>query len=209
MAYDLGGPVRVAVIYYSATGTVYELAKAAAVAAEKAGAEVRLRKVREIAPDEVVAANRMWLEHVEATRHIGEATLEDLDWADALLMGAPTRYGAPAAQFKQFIDATGPLWGRGRLINKIASSFTSTATAHGGQESTILALNNTFYHWGAIIVPPGYADPVQFRNGNPYGTSHTSQNGEIPPGEVQLAAMEFQARRVVEVAQAFKRGRAG
>ncbi|ACY95749.1 MULTISPECIES: NAD(P)H:quinone oxidoreductase type IV [Thermomonospora] len=207
MSYDLSGPVRLAVIYYSATGTVYELAKAAGLAAEKAGAEVRLRKVREMAPPDVIAANRMWSEHVQATRHIAEATLDDLDWADAIMLGAPTRYGMPAAQLKQFIDSTGPLWGGGRLINKIASSFTAAATEHGGQEATILALNNTFYHWGAIIVPPGYADPVQFRSGNPYGTSHTSQNGEIPPGETQLAAIEFQARRVVEVAQAFKRGR--
>ncbi|REE97454.1 NAD(P)H:quinone oxidoreductase type IV [Thermomonospora umbrina] len=205
MAY--GGPVRMAVIYYSATGTVYELAKAAAVAAEKAGAEVRLRKVGEMAPAEVIAANQGWSRHVNATRHVAEATLEDLDWADALLLGAPTRYGMPAAQLKQFIDTTGPLWGDGRLINKCASSFTASATAHGGQESTLLAMNNTFYHWGAIIVPPGYADPVQFRTGNPYGASHTSHNGEVPPGDAQLAAVEFQARRVVEVAQAFKRGR--
>ncbi|HEX2317302.1 MAG TPA: NAD(P)H:quinone oxidoreductase type IV [Thermomonospora sp.] len=207
MAYDLGGPVRMAVIYYSATGTVYELAKAAAAAAEKAGAEVRLRKVREMATPDVIGANPAWSRHVEETRHVPEAGLEDLDWADALMMGAPTRYGMPAAQLKQFIDTTGPLWGRGRLVNKVASSFTATATAHGGQESTLLALNNTFYHWGAIIVPPGYADPVQFRTGNPYGTSHTSRNGEIPPGDDQLAAVEFQSRRVVEIAQTFRRGR--
>jgi NAD(P)H dehydrogenase (quinone) len=84
---------------------------------------------------------------------------------------------------------------------------TATATPHGGQESTILAMNNTFYHWGSIIVPPGYADPIQFQAGNPYGTSHTSQNGTVPPGEVQLAAMEFQAKRVVEIAATFLRGR--
>src|SRR5690606_27234939 len=91
MSYDLSGPVRLAVIYYSATGTVYELAKAAGLAAEKAGAEVRLRKVREMAPPDVIAANRMWSEHVQATRHIAEATLDDLDWADAIMLGAPTR----------------------------------------------------------------------------------------------------------------------
>lgn len=204
MPFDI--PVRVAVIYYSATGTVFELAKAAATAAEKVGAEVRLRKVRELAPAEAIASNQGWSDHVNTTQHIVEATLDDLDWADALLMGAPTRYGMPAAQLKQFIDSTGQLWGQGRLINKIVSSFTASATGHGGQESTILALNNTFYHWGSIIVPPGYADPVQFEAGNPYGTSHTSRNGEIPPGDVQLAAMEFQTRRVVEVAQIFKRG---
>jgi NAD(P)H dehydrogenase (quinone) len=89
----------------------------------------------------------------------------------------------------------------GRLVDKVCSSFTATATAHGGQESTILAINNTFYHWGGIIVPPGYADPIQFQAGNPYGTSHVSQNGEIPPGQVELAAMDFQTRRVVDIAQ--------
>ncbi|GAA4207149.1 NAD(P)H:quinone oxidoreductase [Streptosporangium oxazolinicum] len=199
--------VNAAVIYYSATGTVFALAKAAAVAAEKAGAEVRLRKVRELAPAEAVAANEGWAAHAAATQYVVEASLADLRWADALLFGTPTRYGNPTAQMRQFIDTTGGLWAQGLLANKIVSSFTASSTAHGGQESTILAMNNTFYHWGAIIVPPGYVDPVQFRSGNPYGTSHTSHNGTIPPGDLQLEAMGFQARRVVEVAAAFLRGR--
>jgi NAD(P)H dehydrogenase (quinone) len=199
--------VNVAVIYYSATGTVFALAKAAASAAEKAGAQVRLRKVRELAPAEAIASNEGWAAHAAATQHIVEASKEDLTWADAFLFGTPTRYGTPTAQMKQFIDTTGSLWAQGLLINKIASSFTATGTPHGGQESTILAMNNIFYHWGSIIVPPGYADPIQFQAGNPYGTSHTSQNGTIPPGEVQLAAMEFQAKRVVEIATTFLRGR--
>ena len=75
------------------------------------------------------------------------------------------------------------LWGAGKLINKAATSFTSAATAHGGQETTITALNNTFSHWGCVIVPPGYADPIQFQAGNPYGASHTSNNGDTPPGQ--------------------------
>ncbi|MEU5881146.1 NAD(P)H:quinone oxidoreductase [Spirillospora sp. NPDC047279] len=204
MAFDT--PLKVSVIYYSATGTIFRLAKAAATAAEKAGAEVRLRKVKELAPEEAIASNQGWSDNAAATQHVVEATLDDLDWADAFLLGAPTRYGMPAAQLKQFLDTTGPLWGEGRLVNKVASSFTASATPHGGQESTILALNNTFYHWGSIIVPPGYADPIQFQMGNPYGTSHVSANGEIPPGDVELAAMEFQATRLVEVASAFKRG---
>jgi NAD(P)H dehydrogenase (quinone) len=199
--------VNVAVIYYSATGTTFELAKAAATAAEKAGAEVRLRKVRELAPEEAIATNQGWVEHVKATQHVQEASHDDLEWADVIILGAPTRFGLPAAQMKQFIDTTGPLWGQGRLVNKIATSFTATSTRHGGQESTILALNNTFYHWGAIIVPPGYADPIQFQTGNPYGSSHTSNNGQDMPGEVELAGMEFQARRAVEVAESYLRGR--
>jgi NAD(P)H dehydrogenase (quinone) len=200
--------VNVAVIYYSATGTVFQLAKAAVTAAEKAGADVRLRKVAELAPEEAIATNQGWSDHVTTTQHIVTATLSDLEWADVLLLGTPTRYGLPAAQMKQFIDITGPLWAQGLLVNKVCSSFTATATPHGGQETTILAMNNAFYHWGCVIVPPGYADPIQFQAGNPYGTSHISQNGEVPPGEIQLAAMEFQTRRTIEVAQALIRGRA-
>lgn len=199
--------VNVAVIYYSATGTVFALAKAAATAAEEAGAEVRLRKVPELAPAEAIAGNAGWTAHAEVTQHIPEAALADLDWADVILLGAPTRYGLPASQLKQFIDTTGPLWAAGRLVGKVGSSFTATGTRHGGQESTILAMNNTFYHWGCIIVPPGYADPIQFQAGNPYGASHVSDNGETMPGALELDAVAFQARHAVETAQALAIGR--
>ena len=202
----MSGIVNAAVIYYSATGNVYRMAEAAAQAAEKAGAQVRLRKVRELAPDEAIASNEGWAAHVRETQDVPEATLDDLEWADVLLFGTPTRYGLPTAQLKQFIDTSGPLWAQGRLVDKVASAFTSTATAHGGQESTILALCNTFYHWGAIIVAPGYADPIQFQAGNPYGASHVSDNGATPPGDVVLGSVEFQARRAVEIAAALKRG---
>jgi NAD(P)H dehydrogenase (quinone) len=198
--------LRTAVIYYSATGSVYAMAQAAAKAAEHAGSEVRLRKVRELAPEEAVASNEGWASHARQTQDVPEATLDDLEWADLLVFGAPTRFGLPAAQLKQFLDTTGPLWGEGKLVNKVATSFTSAATAHGGQETTITALNNTFYHWGCLIVPPGYADPIQFQAGNPYGTSHVSNNGTVPPGEVELDAVSFQARRAVEVARALKAG---
>lgn len=198
--------VRTAVIYYSATGSVYAMAEAAAKAAEHAGSEVRLRKVRELAPEEAIASNEGWSTHARQTQDVPEATLDDLEWADLLVMGAPTRFGIPAAQLKQFIDTTGPLWAEGKLVNKVATSFTSTATAHGGQETTITALNNTFYHWGCVIVPPGYADPVQFQAGNPYGTSHTSNNGQVPPGQTEFDAMSFQTRRAVEITTALKAG---
>jgi NAD(P)H dehydrogenase (quinone) len=198
--------VRTAVIYYSATGSVYAMAQAAAKAAEHAGSEVRLCKVRELAPAEAIASNEGWATHARQTQDVPEATLDDLEWADVLILGAPTRFGIPAAQLKQFIDLTGPLWAEGKLVNKVATSFTSTATAHGGQETTIIALNNTFYHWGCIIVPPGYADPIQFQAGNPYGASHTSDNGRVPPGQVELDSMSFQARRAVEIATALKVG---
>ncbi|MFI9405450.1 NAD(P)H:quinone oxidoreductase [Nocardia sp. NPDC052316] len=198
--------VKVAIIYYSATGSVYRLAAAAAAAAEKSGAEVRLRKVRELAPAQAIAANPLWSANHAATEQVQEAEIADLDWAEVILFGSPTRFGLPAAQWKQFVDTAGGLWKQGGLVNKVTSAFTSTGTAHGGQESTILAMNNTFYHWGSIIVPPGYADPVQFRSGNPYGTSHVSDNGQIPPGETELAAIEFQTVRAIAIAAALQRG---
>ncbi|MEU6615579.1 NAD(P)H:quinone oxidoreductase [Streptomyces sp. JL1001] len=199
---------NVAVIYYSSTGNVHRLAEAAAVAAEKAGADVRLRKVVELAPESAIAQNEGWAAHAAATRDIAEATLADVEWADALLFGTPTRFGLPAAQLKQFLDTTGGLWFQGKLVNKVVSSFTSTSTTHGGQESTILALNNTFYHWGAIIVPPGFADPVQFEqvNGNPYGASSVSGNESDNVHPDNLASIEFQARRTTDIASALHRG---
>jgi NAD(P)H dehydrogenase (quinone) len=198
--------VNVAVIYYSSTGNVYELAQAAAKAAEHAGGRVRVRKVRELAPDEAIASNQGWAEHARRTQDIPEATLADLEWADVLLFGAPTRYGCPAAQMRQFMDTTGPLWAQGKLADKVVAAFTSTATQHGGQETTLMAFYTTFCHWGCIIVPPGYLDPIQFQVGNPYGASHVSANGEHPVGDAERECVAFSAERVVETAARLKQG---
>jgi NAD(P)H dehydrogenase (quinone) len=199
-------PVNVAIIYYSATGTVHTLAQAVAEGAEKAGARVRLRRVAELAPPEAISANPAWAQHLQETADVAEVGHEDLDWADAVLFGTPTRFGNPASQLQAFIDTTGPLWFQGKLADKVYSAFTASNTAHGGQESTLLALGNTFYHWGGIIVPPGYTDPVQFQSGNPYGTSHVVGDG--PPSEVALQAARHQARRVVDTTASLKAGRA-
>jgi NAD(P)H dehydrogenase (quinone) len=195
--------VNVAVIYYSSTGTTYQLARAVVAGAESAGAKVRLRKVKELAPEKAIASNAGWSAHRKETEDVSEATLDDLEWADAIIFGSPTRFGLPAAQIKQFIDTAGPLWAQGALTNKIGSSFTSVATAHGGHETTITALNNTFYHWGAIIVAPGYADPIQFQAGTPYGASFISNNGQLDPDETALAAARFQGKRVAELTARF------
>lgn len=200
---------KTAIIYYSATGGTYKLAQAVAEGAREAGSEVRVLKVKELAPEEAIASNAGWGAHRAETQDIPEATLADLEWADVILLGSPTRYGLPAAQLKQFLDSTGPLWGQGKLVNKFTGSFTSAATQHGGQESTILAMNNTFYHWGSIIVPPAFADPIQFKVGNPYGVSFASNNGQTPPDEDTLASARFQGRRTVEVATRFLSGSAG
>ncbi|GII53248.1 NAD(P)H:quinone oxidoreductase type IV [Planotetraspora thailandica] len=198
--------VNVAIVYYSATGTVHALAQAATDGAEKAGAQVRLRKVAELASPEAINANPAWAQHLQDTADIAEAALDDLAWADVVLFGTPSRFGTPCSQLKQFIDTLGPLWAQGRLADKVYSAFTASNTAHGGQESTLLSLGNAFYHWGGIIVPPGYTDPIQFRSGNPYGTSHVTGDG--PPTAVALEAARHQARRAVNTAAALKACRA-
>ena len=199
-------PVNAAIVYYSATGTVHALAQAAAEGAEKAGANVRLRKVAELAPAEAISANPAWARHLRDTADVTEVSLDDLAWADVVLFGTPTRFGNPASQLRAFIDTTGPLWIQGLLAGKVYSAFTASNTAHGGQEATLLTLGNTFYHWGGIIVPPGYTDAVQFQSGNPYGASHVAGDG--PPSEVALEAVRYQARRAVSTATALKAGRA-
>ncbi|MBM7078308.1 NAD(P)H:quinone oxidoreductase [Micromonospora humida] len=205
----MDGQVKVAVIYYSATGITYQMAQAACEAAGEAGAEVRLRKVRELAPDEAIRSNAGWQAHRLETQDVMEAEIDDLAWADVVIFGSPTRYGMIAAQLKQFIDTTGPLWANGALADKVYSGFTSTATSHGGQEATLLSLFTVFYHWGGVVVTPGYTDPSQFVAGNPYGASHTSNNGEVAPDHVALAATALTAKRAVRIGTAVKRGLAG
>ncbi|PKV89132.1 NAD(P)H:quinone oxidoreductase [Streptomyces sp. TLI_146] len=189
---------KVAVVYYSATGNVHQLAKAVAEGAEKAGAEVRLRRVPELAPDAAIDANPAWREHVEATKDTVElATLDDLEWADAYAFGSPTRFGNIAAQLKQFIDTTGGLWQRGVMADKPVTGFTSAHNRHGGNESTTLALYNTFHHWGSIIVAPGYTDPVVYgAGGNPYGTAHF---GTDAVAEETLVAARYQGERLATI----------
>ncbi|MEU4040165.1 NAD(P)H:quinone oxidoreductase [Streptomyces collinus] len=193
--------VRVAVVYYSATGNVHRLAQAVAEGAAGRGAEVRLRRAQELAPDTAIDGNPAWRAHVDATKHeVAEATLDDLEWATAYAFGTPTRFGNVASQLKQFIDRTGGQWQAGVFHNKPATSFTSAMNRHGGQESTLLSLNNVFYHWGCIIVPPGYTDPLVYAaGGNPYGTSWPSGGGE-GPDEATLEAARYQGRHLADIA---------
>ncbi|MEH0403840.1 NAD(P)H:quinone oxidoreductase type IV [[Kitasatospora] papulosa] len=198
--------VNVAVIYYSSTGTVSTIAKAMAGDVESAGAYVRLRKAAELAPQAAIDSNPAWAEHARATADIPEVSPDDMVWADAVIFGTPTRYGNVTAQLKQFLDTLGGLWQAGQLADKVYSGFTASSTTHGGQESTLLALYNTIYHFGGILVPPGYTDPSKFVDGNPYGTSHVSGQGDIPVAEQTLTAARVQARRVVKFTRAVKAG---
>ncbi|MEZ4236315.1 MAG: NAD(P)H:quinone oxidoreductase type IV [Myxococcota bacterium] len=191
--------VKLTIVYYSTYGTNHAMAKVAAEAAQAAGAEVRLRKARETAPDDVVQAQEGWRAHAEATADVPVATPEDLVWADAYLFSAPTRYGGAASQVRAFIDTLGPVWQAGKLANKCASAMSSAMNPHGGQETTVHTLNYTFMHWGAILVPPGYTDPAVFAaGGTPYGTSVTAPGTGLT--EQDEAAIRHQARRLVEIA---------
>ncbi|GAA1344846.1 NAD(P)H:quinone oxidoreductase [Saccharothrix algeriensis] len=196
---------KLAVIYYSSTGTVHAMAQRLAEAGGRAGAEVRLRQVAELAPQEAIAANAAWSQHFDRTKDEPKATADDIVWADAVLLGSPTRYGNISSQLKQFIDTLGPQWSQGLLADKVYAGFTASMTAHGGQESTLLALYNTIHHFGGIVVAPGYTDPLKFADGNPYGVSHvTGGDNSAPLGEAQLAALDHMAERVVRIAGKLK-----
>jgi NAD(P)H dehydrogenase (quinone) len=162
--------------------------------------------VPELAPPAAIESNPAWKAHYEATRDVPEVQLADLEWADAIIFSVPTRFGNMAAQMRQFLDTTGGLWFRGKLVNKVVSAMTSAQNPHGGQEATILSLYTTMYHWGAIVVAPGYSDPSIFAGGgNPYGTSVTvDQEGKMV--EDVEAAVKYQAKRTVTVAQWLKQG---
>jgi NAD(P)H dehydrogenase (quinone) len=196
---------KIAVIYYSATGTVHELARSISAGAEAAGAKVRLRKVQELAPHQAIASNPAWAEHAAATSDVAVATPDDVLWADAVVFGSPTRFGNIASQLKQFIDTLGGLWAQGLLANKVYSGFTASSTAHGGQESTLLALYNSVHHFGGVLVAPGYTDPIKYVDGNPYGTSHVSGQGR-PVDETAHNAARYQGDRVATVTTALKIG---
>lgn len=158
--------VKLAVIYYSSTGTNYQLAQWAEKAGKDAGAgEVKILKVAETAPKEAIAENKDWKDHLEATKGVPEATLTDLEWADAIIFSAPTRYGNLPSQVAAFFDTTGGLWSKGKLVNKVVSGMTSAQNTHGGQETTLLSLYKTMYHWGAIVAAPGYSNEVLFAAG--------------------------------------------
>lgn len=199
--------VKLAVIYYSSTGTNYQLAKWAEEGAKELGAEVKVLKVQELAPDVAIDSNPAWRAHVEETKDIPIATSGDLDWADAIIFSAPTRFGNLPSQMKQFIDIQGGMWFQGKLTNKVVSAMSSAGNAHGGQEATVKALYTSMMHWGAIIVPPGYTDDSTYKaGGNPYGISVTvDQDGKMI--EDVKDAVKHQAKRTVEVASWIKKGK--
>lgn len=200
------GNVKLAIIFYSMGGTNYQLAKWAAEGGKEAGAEVKIFQVPELAPQSVIEQNPAWQATVDATKDVPEITMQDLEWADAIIFSTATRFGNMPSQLKQFLDTTGGLWAKGKLANKVVSAMTSASNPHGGQEAAILSLYTTMYHWGAIIAAPGYTDPVTFgAGGNPYGTSvSVDQDGNMI--EDVKDAVKYQAKRTVTVGKWVKNG---
>jgi NAD(P)H dehydrogenase (quinone) len=192
--------VRLAVIFYSTYGTNHQMSEIAAEAARAAGADVRLLRVRETVSDEIVEAQEAWKAQAEKMKHIPVAEPGDMEWANAYLFSAPTRFGVSAGQMRAFFDSLGPLWSKGALADKAVSGMTSAQNPHGGQEATLISLYTTMMHWGTIIVAPGYTDPIQFKaGGNPYGVTVTANDAPIP--EDVKEAIRHQARRLVDFAR--------
>ena len=189
---------KIAVIFYSTYGTNYQIAQAAADAAKEAGAEVRLLRVRETAPEEVVNGQEAWKDAAEKMAHLPIVTPEDMVWADGYFISAPTRFGQSASQLRAFIDTLGGVWSEGKLAGKAITATTSAQNPHGGQEATTLGLYTTAMHWGAIIVPPGYTDDVIYASGgNPYG--YSAKAGEFD--DAGKASVTHQAKLLVDVAK--------
>ena len=192
---------KLAVIYYSATGTIDAMARKVAEVAEAAGAEVRLRHVAELAPQEAIESQDAWKAHRDQVADEPEATPDDMVWADAVILGTPTRFGNVSSQLKQFIDTLGGEWQAGKLADKPYAAFTSSQTAHGGQEQTLMALYATIIHWGGLVVTPGYTDGLKFVDGNPYGASHvTGASNDAPLDDKVNDALEHLTQRVLRFA---------
>lgn len=186
---------KITVLFYTTYGTNHAVALEARDALEESGAEVRLRRIRETAPAEVVEGQEAWKAQLEKMADIPEASPDDMAWADGYFFAAPTRFGVVASQFRAFLDTLGPLWQSGELANKTITATTSAQNPNGGQETTFLSMYLTAMHWGAIIVAPGYGDPVKFEDGgNPYGFS----TGAGGLNNIGKRSIRFQAKRLAE-----------
>ncbi|GAA0471053.1 NAD(P)H:quinone oxidoreductase [Alkalibacillus silvisoli] len=190
---------KMAVFYYSSTGANHQMAKWAEEALSEAGAEVKLVKIPETAPEEAISQNPAWKEHYENSKDVTEAQVNDLEWADGFIFSIPTRFGNVPAQVKQFMDQAGGLWAEGKLVNKVVSAMTTAQNPHGGQEQTLMHLYTSMFHWGAVIASPGYTDDSVFASGgNPYGTSATA-DGEGKIQDDVENAVKHQAKRTFEI----------
>ena len=192
---------KVLVLYYSSWGHMEAMAQAAAKGAREAGADVTVKRVPELVPEDVAKAA-----HYKLDQDAPVADPLELADYDAIIFGVSTRFGMMAAQLKNFLDQTGPLWAKGALVDKVASVMSSTATQHGGAELALISTQAALQHHGMIIVPLSYAYQGQsgndtVRGGAPYGMTTTSNSdGSRMPSEQELEGAEFQGRRVATIA---------
>ncbi|WP_319407629.1 NAD(P)H:quinone oxidoreductase [uncultured Desulfosarcina sp.] len=202
--------MKVLIVYYSTYGHIHQMAEAIAEGVREVdGADAVLRRVPETLPQAVLEKMGA-VEAQKAFAQVPVCTVEELASADAVIFGTPTRFGNMCGQMRQFLDATGQLWAQGALVGKVGSVFTSSATQHGGQESTILSFHTTLLHHGFVIVGLPYAFQGQMRideitGGSPYGASTIAGgSGERMPSENELAGARFQGRHVATVAAKLK-----
>ncbi|NEU11534.1 NAD(P)H:quinone oxidoreductase [Methylobacterium sp. BTF04] len=192
---------KVLVLYYSSWGHVEQMAHAVAEGARETGAEVAVKRVPELVPDAVAQQF-----HYKTEQAAPFATVDELADYDAIIVGSPTRFGNMAAQMKQFIDQTGGLWAKGALVGKVGSAFTSTASQHGGQETTLTSIHTVLLHHGLVIVGLPYSFQGQggveaVKGGSPYGaTTISDSDGSRQPSAVELEGARFQGRHVAEIA---------
>ena len=192
---------KLAILYYSSTGHGTTMAAELEKAAQAAGAEVRVRHIAETRDPATFAENPAWTANYEATKDLPAATGDDIVWADGVIFGSPTRFGSVASPFQTFFDTLGGLWAQGKLADKAYAAFTSSQTAHGGQETTIVNLYTSLMHFGGVLVPPGYTDGLKFADGNPYGVGHvTGSDNQNDLDDATRAALGHLATRVVTIA---------
>src|ERR1700758_3243239 len=197
-------PATIQIVFYSMYGHVYRMAEAVAAGAHDAGAEVSLWQVPELVPDDVLERSGAAVARA-AFAHVPVAKPAQLAEADAIIFGTPTRFGNMAAQMRNFLDQTGGLWANGALVGKVGSAFTSTASQHGGHETTLVSFHTTLLHHGMIVVGLPYAERrlmnmAEITGGTPYGASTLAGiDGSRQPSENELAIARFQGRHVAEV----------
>ena len=192
---------KVLVLYYSSYGHIETMAQAVAEGARSGGAEVVIKRVPELVPEAVAKAS-----HFKVDQAAPVATVDELPDYDAIIFGVPTRFGNMAAQMKNFLDQTGGLWFAGKLVGKVGSVFASTATQHGGQESTILSTHTVLLHQGMVIVGLPYTWAGQMKldeitGGSPYGaTTIAGSDGSRQPSANELEGARFQGKHVAQIA---------
>jgi NAD(P)H dehydrogenase (quinone) len=201
---DTDAPVRVLIVFYSRDGSTEQLACAMAAGAEAAGAEVRICRTRELVDAETMALAKGWTESAERMGGLyPHPEIDDAEWAEAICLGSPTRFGGAASELRAWLETLGRLWITGKLTDKIGCAFSSASSIHGGLETTVLGLYPAMAHLGMIVVPQGYGHPAAMTAGSPYGVGSISAGPKrLPPTDDDVALARYQGERVAKIALA-------